>query len=108
MNFPLLSLIVTGLSVTLGFFSLFLGRKKSRAEKAVALAKVVQTIPSAIVEAEKLYPNGGQGAAKLAYVLSKLELTCYKLNVNYEENVDGLKAEVEKVLEAPQKKSYES
>lgn len=86
------------------FLDVYFSRKSKKQSKAVSLAKVVQQIPSAICEAERLFTSPGSGPAKLSYVLGKLELACTRIGVSYEDNVEGLKAEVENVLEAPQKK----
>lgn len=68
---------------------------------SVKLATIVQTLPALIVEAEKIF-GSGNGAAKLAHVLNRVELSCLRSGVEF--NADDFSYEVEKILSTPQKK----
>ena len=80
--------------------------KTKKAKKIVNLAKVVQRIPAHIKAAEELIGDGN-GEKKLAVVMEKIKIDCLQLAVNYEDNIEGLTQEVEKVLDTPQKKQSE-
>ena len=80
--------------------------KTKKAKKIVNLAKVVQKIPAHIKEAEQLIGDGN-GEKKLAVVMEKIKIDCLELSVNYEDNLEGLTQEVEKILDTPQKKQNE-
>lgn len=101
----ILAIIGAAVSLLSTLLGVFFSRKSSKQAKVVALAKVVQQIPAAVSEAEKLFTASGSGAAKLSYVLGKLELACVRTGVDYESNAEGLKGEVEAVLSTPQKKN---
>lgn len=68
---------------------------------SVKLATIVQTLPSLISEAEKIF-GSKSGAAKLSYVLNRVEINCLRNNVDF--NLDDFTYEVERILSTPQKK----
>lgn len=75
--------------------------KAGKKNKLVKLAKIVQTIPESINEAEQVL-GPGTGSAKLTYVLNKLNIKCLQAGIDFDEL--GLTQEIENVLATPQKK----
>lgn len=74
---------------------------KIKSNKDVKLAQILQALPDAIKDAETVFGNGN-GAAKLIYVLTKVNIACVNLGIQYDEEV--WKNMVEKILETPSKK----
>ena len=81
--------------------------KTKKANQVVNLAKVIQKIPEHVCAAEELI-GPGNGEKKLLIVLEKIKLDCLKLQVDYEAQEEDLKVEIEKILDAPQKKTNEA
>lgn len=78
--------------------------ENEKLRKVLALAQIVQQIPSLISKAEELFPSTGEykfGPQKLEYVLKELQILCMEKNIEYQEN--ALTYEIEKILETPQK-----
>lgn len=67
-------------------------------------AQIVQQIPELITEAEQTVGTGN-GALKKTLVLQKIQLLCAEMGITYKN--EEFSAEVEKVLETPQKKDTE-
>ena len=88
----------------IGYVISIIARKKNKSEKLVDLAKIVQKLPEFITEAEKIF-GAGNGTAKMAYVLNKVQIECLKNNVTY--NEDQFKGEIENILTTPEKKAAE-
>ena len=78
--------------------AIFTNKKKSRSQKVVELAKVVQKLPGYIQEAESIF-GGGTGTAKMAWVLSKAQMECLANKVQYNEK--QFKVEIENILATP-------
>ena len=81
--------------------SFILNKKKNKSDKLVDLAKVVQKLPEFIAEAENIF-GAGNGNAKLAYVLNKVQIECLKNKVEF--NEEQFKGEIENILRTPEKK----
>ena len=82
--------------------SIIANKSKSKNQKLVELAKIVQKLPEYIKEAENIF--GAQtGAAKLAYVLNKVQIECITNKVKY--NEEQFKGEIENILSTPEKKA---
>lgn len=75
-----------------------------RKKRNVSLYKVMQKIPSFVIEAESVLSNCN-GASKLAYVLNRIQNECLLTHVKYDEK--AFTQEVENVLSTPQKKTME-
>ena len=78
--------------------AIWTNKKKSKSQKVVELAKIVQKLPGHIKEAEDIF-GGGTGTAKMAWVLSKAQMECLANNVPY--NEEQFKVEIENILATP-------
>lgn len=81
--------------------SIILNKKKNKADKLVDLAQIIEKLPEFITEAEKIF-GSGNGTAKLAYVLNKVQIECLKNKIEY--NEEEIRLKVEEILKTPQKK----
>lgn len=75
--------------------------KTNRLRKINKLAQIVQKLPQFIKESELLV-GAGNGDIKNRLVLNQCQIECDNQNVEFIEN--DFKAEIEKILETPQKK----
>lgn len=75
---------------------------KGSKTKRIKLAKILQTLPTYIKEAEAVF-GAKTGVAKLAYVLNKINIDCLKADIDFDE--DQWKVEIEDILGTPQKKN---
>lgn len=91
-------IVIAAASITIAVYKAI---KEGKKDKLVKLAKVVQEIPNAVIEAEQILGNG-TGKAKLTYVLNKLNIKCLQFGIKYDET--ALTQEIENVLATPQKK----
>ena len=88
----------TAITIIINFIT---NKTKSKNQKLVELAKIVQKLPNFIQEAESIF--GAQtGSAKLAYVLNKVQIECITKKVDY--NEEQFKGEIENILCTPEKK----
>lgn len=71
-----------------------------KGKKATALS-ILSAIPDYVTQAESIF-GAGNGQAKLQWVLTKVQIDAVKANINIEDS--EIKARVESVMEAPQKK----
>ena len=74
---------------------------KGSKTKRIKLAKILQTLPTYIKEAEAVF-GAKTGVAKLAYVLNKINIDCLKNDIEFIE--EDWKVEIEDILSTPQKK----
>ena len=72
--------------------------------KAQALSIVFNEVANTVSEAERIF-GGGNGYAKLAWAISKLQMLALKNNVEISD--EDLKVKIEEVLTAPEKKKQE-
>lgn len=96
--YQIVSIVCGALAVFFATVDLLLSLRKKR---NVSLYKIVEKIPSLVLEADSLFPSGS-GASKLAYVLTQIRTLCVMNKVNYDEQ--GFTEYIESVLSAPQKK----
>lgn len=104
-----LSVIVSAISIIM-FVVTFIKNAKNKSsvktyESAILLNQVIANVPKYIKEAEAIF-GGGNGLAKVNYVLNKLQIDCVKVGTNYDE--DLMKSKIEEILETPQKKLKQS
>lgn len=95
------SVAITAVSIIIAVYKTIKTKNK---QKIVELAKIVQTIPDIINEAEEVL-GSGTGKAKLTYALNKLNIKCLQAGIEFDEQ--GLTEEIENVLSTPQKKEEE-
>ncbi len=87
--------------IVMSVVSVLINKKKNKSQKLVELAKIAQKLPEFISEAENIF-GAGNGAAKLTYVLNKVQIECLKNNVEF--NEEQFKGEIENILSTPEKK----
>ena len=83
------------------FFAVIDVLVSARKKRNVSLYKIMQKIPSFILEAESVL-SSGSGSSKLAYVLARIQNECILHHVKYDE--EAFSKEIENVLSTPQKK----
>ncbi len=76
------------------------GSKKK--DKIIKTAKILQKLPEIITAIEQSCTVPGQGAIKKLLALNQVQIECQKQKINY--NEEEWSAEIEKILETPQKK----
>ena len=72
--------------------------------KQVKLCSIIANILTYVAGAEQLF-GGKTGASKLSWVLTKVQMDCIKARIDA--NEEYIKAQVESVLNAPEKKKDE-
>lgn len=97
----IITCITTGISIVSIILSIVYNNKKTKSQKIVELAKVVQKLPGYITEAESIF-GAGTGTAKMAYVLNKVQIDCLTSKIEY--NEEQIKGEIENILATPEKK----
>jgi len=98
------TIVATAIGVFTSILSLILNKQKSKKAKLVELAKIAQKVSNYIIEAENIFGKGN-GTAKLAFTLNKIQMDCIQNKICF--NEDEWKAEIERILETPQKKEIE-
>lgn len=71
-------------------------------KKIKTVADITSKIPSYVSEAEEIFGTG-TGAAKLSYVINKVQIDCVKASVKMTDT--EIKAKVEEILATPQSKT---
>lgn len=97
--YQIVSIVCAALAVFFATLDLILSLRKKR---NVSLYKIVEKIPSFIMEAESVLVGNHTGEAKLNYVLNKIQSLCILNKVHYDEV--GFTEYVENVLQTPQRK----
>ena len=96
-----ISIVTTAIGIITTIITIIINKSKSKSQKLVELAKIVQKLPGYIQEAETIFGTG-TGTAKMAYVLNKVQLDCIQNKVEYSE--EQFKGEIENILATPEKK----
>ena len=96
-----ISIATTAIGIITTIISIITNKSKTKSQKLVKLAKIVQKLPGYIQEAETIF-GAGTGTAKMAYVLNKVQLDCIQNKVEYSE--EQFKGEIENILSTPKKK----
>ena len=96
-----ISIASTAIGIITTIISIITNKSKTKSQKLVELAKIVQKCAGYIQEAETIF-GAGTGTAKMAYVLNKVQLDCIQNKVEY--NEEQLKGEIENILSTPKKK----
>ena len=96
-----ISIVTTAIGIITTIITIIANKSKSKSQKLVELAKIVQKLPGYIQEAETIFGTG-TGTAKMAYVLNKVQLDCIQNKVEYSE--EQFKGEIENILSTPAKK----
>lgn len=96
-----ISIATTAIGIITTIISIVTNKSKTKSQKLVELAKIVQKLPGYIQEAETIF-GAGTGTAKMAYVLNKIQLDCITNKVEY--NEEQFKGEIENILSTPKKK----
>lgn len=96
-----ISIATTAIGIITTIISIITNKSKTKSQKLVELAKIVQKLPGYIQEAETIF-GAGTGTAKMAYVLNKVQLDCIQNKVDYNEK--QFKGEIENILSTPKKK----
>lgn len=96
-----ISIATTAIGIITTIISIITNKSKTKSQKLVELAKIVQKLPGYIQEAETIF-GAGTGTAKMAYVLNKVQLDCIQNKVEY--NEEQFKGEIENILSTPKKK----
>ena len=96
-----ISIATTAIGIITTIISIVTNKSKTKSQKLVELAKIVQKLPGYIQEAETIF-GAGTGTAKMAYVLNKVQLDCIQNKVDYSE--EQFKGEIENILATPEKK----
>lgn len=96
-----ISIATTAIGIITTIVSITTNKSKTKSQKLVKLAKIVQKLPGYIQEAETIF-GAGTGTAKMAYVLNKVQLDCITNKVEYSE--EQFKGEIENILSTPEKK----
>lgn len=94
----IISTAVSIIGIVYSFIATILKGKKS---KLVRSAQILQELPTYITEAETIF-GSKTGVAKLAYVLSKINIACIQEHLKFDE--EAWKNQVEDILQTPQKK----
>lgn len=76
--------------------------KSKKKEKLVKIAKILQKLPEYIKAAEESCSNPGSGLIKKLLVLNQCNIECNNQGIEYRE--EEWSAEIEKILDTPQKK----
>lgn len=93
-----ITIISAAIGVITTIISICTNKTKSKSQKLVELAKVVQKLPGFIKEAEDIF-GAGTGNAKMAWVLSKANMECLSKKIEF--NEEQFKAEIENILKTP-------
>ena len=102
MELQTLFLIISCAISAIGILTtIFTTLSKIKTKKSVKLAQILQSLPSYIQEAESIF-GAGFGAAKLSYVLNKVNIDCLSQGLGF--NSEQWTVEIEDILSTPQKK----
>ena len=96
-----ISIATTAIGIITTIISIVTNKSKTKSQKLVELAKIVQKLPGYIQEAETIF-GARTGTAKMAYVLNKVQLDCIQNKVEF--NEEQIKGEIENILSTPEKK----
>lgn len=83
-------------------YSFIISIKKGKNTKSVKLAKILQSLPDLIKNAEEVFPSSGSGPAKSVFVLNQIHMKCLECGVDFDP--DEWFFEIENILETPEKK----